>query len=525
VSHRYHRDRTRLDGLIDSQPLVDMASMAMRRWRSGSNNAAADRTAALLRITDSIEDYLYTNEHLPDGSRRSVYSGANRERLLGGEVPDGLDVATEWERRIVPEDWPAHLAHRDRLRGGEPSEVVYRLLGYDGVTRWICARTRPSRVGGRLFVDGIVSDITKRVEAEEALVASREELRQQMELNEYQALHDALTGLANRRKLLIDLDGVTTPGRSGHTLVLCDLDGFKLYNDSFGHPAGDALLVRLSRRLERLVDGAGTAYRLGGDEFCLILPGALDDRLRQALATTLTEKGEGFEVTAAWGEARIPSEARTPDAALSLTDRRLYESKQGGRRSTSRQIADVLTSALTERDETLGMHLQDVAELASLVGIKLRLPPDELNDLRQAAQLHDLGKMAIPDQILQKAGPLERDEWQFMCQHPAIGERIIATAPCLRATATIVRSSHERFDGGGYPDGLEGRAIPLPSRIIAVCDAFVAMIGDRPYRKGISPAHALEELHRNAGTQFDPEVVTAFAHVYRERELPQLLAS
>lgn len=169
----------------------------------------ADRVAALLRITGSIDDYLYTNEHLSDGSRRSVYSGDNRARVMGGAVPPGADVATEWERRIVPEDWPLHLAHRDRLRRGEPSEVEYRLLGYDGVTRWVSARTRPSRVDGRLFVDGIVSDITSRVEAEQALRASQEELRQQMELNAYQALHDALTGLANRRKLLIDLDALT----------------------------------------------------------------------------------------------------------------------------------------------------------------------------------------------------------------------------------------------------------------------------------------------------------------------------
>jgi two-component system, cell cycle response regulator len=479
----------------------------------------------LLRITGSIDDYLYTNEHLPDGSRRSVYSGANRDRMMGGATPPDTDVATEWERRIVPEDWSAHLAHRDRLRRGEPSEVVYRLLGYDGVTRWVCARTRPSQVDGRLFVDGIVSDITARVEAEQALLASQEELRQQLELNAYQALHDALTGLANRRKLLVDLDALTGQRDSDHTLVLCDLDGFKLYNDSFGHPAGDALLVRLSRRLERLVDVTGGAYRLGGDEFCLLLPGRLDDPMKDAIGDALSEQGEGFSVTAAWGEAVVPAEAQTPAAALSLADRRLYERKQSGRRSTSRQIADVLTSALAERDPKLGMHLQDVAELASLVGIRMGMSAAELDELRQAAQLHDLGKMAIPDGILQKAGPLEPDEWTFMRQHPAIGERIIAVAPCLRGTATIVRSSHERYDGDGYPDGIEGTMIPLSARIIAVCDAFVAMIGDRPYRDGMTSAEALAELRRHAGTQFDPEAVAAFAQVFRERALPELLAS
>lgn len=498
------------------------------RWhrRSRVDVAAADRAAALLRITGSIDDYLYTNEHLFDGSRRSVYSGANRERLMGGAIPAGADAATEWEQRIVPEDWPLHLAHRERLGRGESSEVVYRLLGYDGVTRWVCARTRPSRVDGRLFVDGIVSDVTARVEAEKALLASQTELREQMELNAHQALHDALTGLANRRKLLLDLDAATDRSEVvDHTLVLCDLDGFKLYNDSFGHPAGDALLVRLSRRLESLMAGTGVAYRLGGDEFCLLLPGPLDEPTREAVGVALSEKGEGFTVSAAWGEAAIPAEAQTPDAALSLADRRLYERKQGGRRSTSRQIADVLTSALTERNPELGLHLQDVAELASLVGIRLGMGPADLDELRQAAQLHDLGKMAIPDELLQKAGPLEPDEWRFMRQHPVIGERIIAVAPCLRSTATIVRASHERFDGGGYPDGIAGTTIPLSARIIAVCDAFSAMVGERPYRNGMSAAEAIEELRRNAGTQFDPEAVAAFAHVLCECTLPELLAS
>ena len=194
--------------LIDRPVGVDNGYVLGWNSRSRSDDGAADRTAALLRITGSIDDYLYTNEHLPDGSRRSVYSGANRERLMGGPTPPGADVATEWERLIVPEDWPLHLAHRERLRNGDPSEVTYRLLGYDGVMRWICARTRPSSVDGRLFVDGIVSDITARVEAEQALLATQEELRQQMQRNAHQASHDALTGLANRRKLLVDLDAM-----------------------------------------------------------------------------------------------------------------------------------------------------------------------------------------------------------------------------------------------------------------------------------------------------------------------------
>jgi diguanylate cyclase (GGDEF)-like protein len=481
-----------------------------------------DQAAALLRISEAIDDYLYTNEHLAGGGRRSVFSGPNREKLMGGEVPPGADVAREWERLIHPEDWDEHLAHRDRLSRGEPSEVIYRLRGYDGRTRWIHARTRPHHEGGRLFVDGIVSDITARREAEEALLRAQEELRRQLELNAHQATHDALTGLGNRRKLLADLDAVLADegGRDSAVFVLCDLDGFKLYNDTFGHPAGDALLVRLGRRLREAVSTMGEAYRLGGDEFCVVARTCEDrEALGAAITEALTEHGEAFVVTTAFGMCPL-REVRDPGAVLSQADQRLYEQKGRGRRSISGQVVDVLVAALEERDPDLGLHLNDVGELAVLVGRRLGLDTGEADALRHAARLHDIGKLAIPDEIVRKPASLDGEEWTFMRQHPVIGERILSTAPALGEAAHIVRSSHERFDGSGYPDGLRGREIPLAARIVAVCDAFDAMIGPRPYRNGVSVEEALAELTACAGTQFDPEVVAAFADIVRDGRVP-----
>jgi two-component system cell cycle response regulator len=477
-----------------------------------------DQSAALLRISEAIDDYLYTNEHLPGGGRRSVFSGPNREKLMGGEVPPGGDVAREWERLIHPEDWDEHLAHRDRLSRGEPSEVIYRLRGYDGRTRWIHARTRSHREGSRLFVDGIVSDITARREAEEALLLAQQELRRQLELNAHQATHDPLTGLGNRRKLLADLEAVLADdaARERAVFVLCDLDGFKLYNDTFGHPAGDALLVRLGRRLGEAAATTGEAYRLGGDEFCVIARDCDDtDALGRTVSDALTDHGEAFVVTSAFGMCAL-RDVHDPGAALSHADQRLYAHKGRGRRSISGQVVDVLVAALEERDPDLGQHLNDVGDLAALVGRRLGLETAEADGLRHAARLHDIGKLAIPDEIIRKPAPLDTEEWTFMRQHPVIGERILATAPALGEAAHIVRSSHERFDGSGYPDGLRGREIPLAARIVAVCDAFDAMIGPRPYRNGISVERALAELTACAGTQFDPEVVAAFADVVRD---------
>jgi HD-GYP domain-containing protein (c-di-GMP phosphodiesterase class II) len=154
-----------------------------------------------------------------------------------------------------------------------------------------------------------------------------------------------------------------------------------------------------------------------------------------------------------------------------------------------------------------------VADLAEAVGRRLRVPPDELSEIRQAAELHDVGKLAIPEEILSKPGSLTGDEWEFVRRHPLIGERILAAAPDFGSAAKIVRSSHERWDGTGYPDRLSGSEIPLGARIISVCDAFEAMTSRRPYAPPRASEEAMQELVRCSGTQFDPEVVAAFASV------------
>jgi two-component system cell cycle response regulator len=179
----------------------------------------------------------------------------------------------------------------------------------------------------------------------------------------------------------------------------------------------------------------------------------------------------------------------------------------------------VLLSILSERNQELGVHLDEVTALAEAVADRLGMSDDALAPLLQAASLHDVGKAAIPDEVLHKAGPLDDAEWAFMRRHTVIGERILASAPALTRASKLVRWSHERFDGTGYPDKLAGEDIPLESRIIAVCDAYDAMVSDRPYRAPLTSVQALAELRRCSGTQFDPEVVDVFGEVLSEREL------
>ena len=177
----------------------------------------------------------------------------------------------------------------------------------------------------------------------------------------------------------------------------------------------------------------------------------------------------------------------------------------------------VLMQLLTEREPSLHDHVCDVGELATAIGRHFELNSEQLDELRRAAELHDLGKLAVPDQVLNKPGPLSDAEWHLMRQHTIIGERILNAAPALRPVARLVRSSHERWDGDGYPDGLAGRQIPLGARIIAACDAYDAMISQRSYGVARTSEEALAELRAHAGSQFDQEVVQALRAICSRR--------
>lgn len=355
------------------------------------------------------------------------------------------------------------------------------------------------------------------------LVLSLRETQGEVRTKARESLTDELTGLANRRALMLDLErAIRRPAETGslRLLALFDLDGFKLYNDTFGHPAGDALLERLGERLRLFAAPTGRVYRLGGDEFCLLAEctAAEVDAIIAGATAALSERGEGFSVTASQGSVLLPSEAGSLEEAMQLADRRMYANKVSERASAGSQSRDVLLMALRERQPALADQAVDVGELALAVAEELGMGAEQRDETYRAAQLHETGKMAIPDAILNKPGPLEDAEWEFVRQHTLIGERIIASAAALVPVARLVRSSSERWDGSGYPDSLHGEQIPLGSRVVAVCDAYAAMITERPYSVAMVPARALEELRRGAGSQFDPEVVVAFEAVATRRE-------
>jgi diguanylate cyclase (GGDEF)-like protein len=417
----------------------------------------------------------------------------------------------------VPESTPDDLAASMREAAGAvradgvPAQTeradVWALalpFGVDSAEDVVCIARRE-----RAFQDdevALLAELVVKAQATAGEILSHEELREQ-------AVRDPLTGLGNRRKLAADASRWLPPfDTAPRLLIALDLDGFKTYNDTFGHAAGDALLERLGAKLSAELDGRGDAYRLGGDEFCIVLEVDADG-VEEAIELgvhALSERGEQFSIRASYGVVLLPHETTSLEHALQLADERMYAHKHGRSSGAGEQARDVLMHTMRAKHPGLHQHASEVADLAVAVARRLGMTAEEIDEVGRAAELHDVGKVGIPDAILDKPGPLDPDEWEFMRRHTILGERILSAAAALRPVAMLVRSSHERWDGHGYPDGLRATQIPRGSRIVAVCDAFEAMTADRPYRSALSREAACAELIAGAGTQFDPDVVDVF---------------
>jgi diguanylate cyclase (GGDEF)-like protein len=351
------------------------------------------------------------------------------------------------------------------------------------------------------------------------------------------ALTDPLTGLGNHRHFHERLQRELTSAQEGTSRVsLCflDIDDFKRINDQHGHPAGDRVLSAVAGRLRQ----GGEAFRLGGDEFAVLLPGS-DDLEAQSIAQSIvarigeTDLGSVGTITVSAGVATYPRHGQERDSLIRLADGALYWAKEHGKNQVRIAAADVvelsefrkvaggadraarfraaasLARAVDSRDAYTGSHSERVATTAAAIAEHLGLPKDEIELTRLAGSLHDLGKLAIPEEILQKETNLSSAEWLVVQRHPQIGYRMLESLG-VDPIADWVLHHHERWDGSGYPDGLAGDDIPLGARIIFVADAYDAMTSNRLYRTPMSRAAALEEVERCAGQQFDPDVVRAF---------------
>jgi diguanylate cyclase (GGDEF)-like protein len=377
---------------------------------------------------------------------------------------------------------------------------------------------------------------------------------------EVRATHDRLTGVPNRETLLTALVAeVERAARYRHWLSVAfiDIDRFKPINDTYGHNAGDAVLRQIATVVAQSLRGSDLVGRYGGEEFMIILPETrpeqaveLMEQLRVLVMQSMIRitDGQRINVTISAGIAGGVGDVLRVETLVEQADTAMYHAKAMGRNrvaqhhdidegapvkrapiSAERRAAaaaigqwasatatEALASVQAPQPHHRGRPSDMIASLSTGIAMELNLPEEEIDRIRIASLLHDLGKLAVPSEILDKPSSLTPTEWQSIGEHPRIGQVILEQASSLRDAIPIVLHHHERYNGGGYPHGLRGSEIPLGARIVAVADAYHAMVHDRPYSKALSHAEALDELQRCAGQQFDPDVVSRFCALYRE---------
>lgn len=342
-----------------------------------------------------------------------------------------------------------------------------------------------------------------------------------LEVEHQRAKRDEASGLPNRSALLAEISARLDAGQR-HTLILYELDGLRSYYDCAGDAAGDGLVGQIAAHLDRAAGPDGKAFRVDLTRFALLVPGEDGSAGEELLGASLAIGGEEWQEVLAgrsFGEVTIPDQAAAPEPALQLAGQRIAAYKQRQQRSARRQAHAVLMAVLDARRPDLRNHLRTVAFRSISVSRRLGLGREEIDDIFLAAELQDIGLLAVPEEVLEKEAPLSAGESSLIRNHPLEGARIVGAAPGLEAVAAIIRAVGERFDGQGSPDGLAGDRIPIGARVISVCISYAAMTAQRPYRPALSAAESLAELHRCAGAQFDPVVVDALAaDLIEERE-------
>ncbi len=494
-----------------------------------------ERKQAERDLDKSEKLYRTLIHHFPNGAV-CLYDHDLRHTLADGAQFSDLSIPRSTiEGKTIWEAFPPDIAvqcepHYRAALGGTASHYV---IGYRG--RIYEVQTHPMRdENGAIFAGMVMSqDITARRTAE---IEREQLLSDALE----RADHDPLTGLLNHRAFHKRLQEEADRARRQQgtlAVAVMDMDNFKFFNDVYGHQAGDDVLRRVAMVLSENCRSYDVAARFGGDEFALLMPGigrteAL--QMLERLTNSLENLGycpPGYDMAIplalSIGVAVYPDEGETHVETLAQADARLRAAKSGGwedqteglRASLRHSVdgfstLDAMVTAVDNKDRYTRRHSEDVLTYSLQIAQELGLDETIQHTVAVAALLHDVGKIGVPDSILRKPGQLTEAEYSAIKQHPVMGAVMVSAVPGLELTLEAVRHHHERWDGRGYPDGLEGEETPLLARLMAVADAFSAMTTDRPYRKGVTRRDALAVLQAGAGSQWDPVCVAAFVRGY-----------
>lgn len=341
----------------------------------------------------------------------------------------------------------------------------------------------------------------------------------------YLSYHDVLTGLYNRTFFEEECARLNENGLLPVTVMMGDINGLKLTNDVFGHTQGDKLLRAIAKILSDCARNEDIVFRIGGDEFCLLMPGAgseeaktLYERIRLACERETVHFDDGSEMqpSVAMGYATRWTAERSFNDTFKEAEDAMYKRKLLERKSLHSTVISSIRITMYEKSRETREHADRLTEMACSLGRKLELDDTQLSELELLCSLHDLGKIGIPERILDKPGPLTEEEWSEMRKHPEIGYRIAQASPELMGVAEGILCHHERWDGKGYPQGLRGSSIPLLARILSIVDSFDAMTCNRVYHRAISRQHAFAEIKACSGSQFDPEIAALFLHIMQD---------